>query len=168
MTTPLVLPRGVTGFHGRQGEGPGTVDLKAFKQACFAAARSVRAKVIEVRGAGSDGTARSYHQALLRLDQGGTPQGRAPAILVLCNAHAPLIALADPAHHVAASPVFIDVPALAERLGQVAADLRMLVVADLEQPVTPESIAELNDAEVQQLRYWRPARIGDVVFNHWD
>lgn len=163
MPAPLVLPRGVTGFLGRRGEERGTVDLKAFKQACFATARSVRAKVAEVRGAGSDGMARSCHHARLRLDQGPTP-----AILVLCNAHAPLVAFADPAHHVAASPVFVDARNLAERLGQVAVDFRMLSVADLEQPVRPNAIAELNDAELQQVRYWRPSRIGDVVFNHWD
>jgi hypothetical protein len=31
-----------------------------------------------------------------------------------------------------------------------------------------ELLADLSPAELEQVKYWKPQRIGDVVFNCWD
>ena len=35
-------------------------------------------------------------------------------------------------------------------------------------PVSPRSLTELADDELEQYRYWKPATLGEVLFNHWD
>ena len=35
-------------------------------------------------------------------------------------------------------------------------------------PALPESCKQLAEAELEQAKYWRPRRVGDLLFNFWD
>ncbi|MFD4707853.1 hypothetical protein ACFWM3_23830 [Gottfriedia sp. NPDC058432] len=39
---------------------------------------------------------------------------------------------------------------------------------ELNEPLLLKSENELNSAELNQMAYWKPNRIGEVLFNHWD
>ncbi len=38
----------------------------------------------------------------------------------------------------------------------------------LVQRITDESVEDLSEAEIDQMSYWKPTRVGEVIFNHWD
>ena len=38
----------------------------------------------------------------------------------------------------------------------------------LRKPVTPDDCLQLSRAECEQIRYWRPRTVGEVLFNFWD
>jgi hypothetical protein len=44
----------------------------------------------------------------------------------------------------------------------------VLSVTTLNSPVTDRVTTQLATAEIEQLDYWKPSRIGDVIFNYWD
>ncbi len=33
---------------------------------------------------------------------------------------------------------------------------------------TPELLMDLGPAELEQVNYWKPQRIGELIFNYWD
>ena len=149
------LPRGVTGFnfpeHG--------VPVKRFTSACHTAARQARARVHHVRGA-YEQVMRSFHEAKLTLRDG------TETVRVLCNAHYPIVAFASPAAQEWDVRVqFVECPLLAEHL---SGEFTILSVQDACAGVSPAAIAQLGEAELDQMRYWNPQRIGDVIFNYWD
>ena len=44
---------------------------------------------------------------------------------------------------------------------------RVLTVAELNKPLRQLDNG-LNQAEWEQIAYWKPERIGDIIFNYWD
>jgi hypothetical protein len=40
--------------------------------------------------------------------------------------------------------------------------------AELRQPVTASDLSELAAVEHEQIRYWKPATAGEILFNYWD
>lgn len=54
------------------------------------------------------------------------------------------------------------VAALAE-CGFVIGDL-----AELNRRVTSDDLEMLSPAEQDQAKYWKPKRVGDIIFNWWD
>jgi hypothetical protein len=61
-------------------------------------------------------------------------------------------------------PVFLDCDQLAGAL----AEYNIIPAATLNAPPNEEALALLSDAEHKDIRYWRPSRLGDVIFNWWD
>ena len=43
-----------------------------------------------------------------------------------------------------------------------------LSIFDLEQELTNETINLLDKEEIDQLNYWKPTKIKDIIFNNWD
>lgn len=43
-----------------------------------------------------------------------------------------------------------------------------LSVEDLSLPMSKVDVAELAEAELTQVRYWRPQVLSDLLFNWWD
>jgi hypothetical protein len=62
---------------------------------------------------------------------------------------------------------FIDAPALAE-VFQGFGTYEVCSSAELGVPLKPEACTQLGEAELEQVQYWRPHRVGDLVFNFWD
>ena len=149
------LPKGVTGFDAPKVE----VSAEQFATACHSAARSVGGRVHEIRAAYEEITP-NFHQAVLVL------RDRPDRVRVVCNAHHPIVAFtALPAYDRETRLRFVDCPELAEAL---SGEYSIVSGSDACAAVSAELIAELGEAELIQLRYWKPQRIGDVIFNYWD
>ena len=149
------LPKGVTGFDAPD-EG---VPVKRFTAVCHAAARQVGGRVQQVRAAYEQVTP-NFHEALMTLRHG------TETVRVLCNAQYPIVAFTTPAANEGDVRLeFVDCPELAEAL---RAEFSIITRQDACAGVADELVAQLGDAELHQMRYWRPQRIGDVIFNYWD
>ena len=151
----MILPEGITGFfESGRGVAPPAVDPKSFARACHAAARVVSGSVERFEAAG---IARNYHRAILRQ--------RDAAIAVLCNAHFPWVAFAEASEDLPLR--FLADTALASRIKE-AMPCEVMSLSSLEAHPEAELLANLGDVEREQIRYWRPQRIGEIIFNFWD
>lgn len=149
------LPKGVTGFDAPD-EG---VPVKHFTAACHMAARQIQGRVQQVRAAYEQVTP-NFHEARITVRDG------TDTVRVLCNAHYPIIAFAAmPAFDAGMHLEFRDCLELAEAL---SAEFSIVTRLEACAGITDESLAELGEAELRQMRYWRPQRIGDLIFNYWD
>ena len=149
------LPKGVTGFDAPD-EG---VPVKRFTEACHAAARQVRGRVQQVRAAYEQVTP-NFHEALVSLRDGSE------TVRVLCNAHHTIVAFASPAAREGDVRLrFVDCPELA---GVLSGEFSILSTQEAGAGVSSDVVAQLGETELEQMRYWNPQRIGDVIFNYWD
>lgn len=87
---------------------------------------------------------------------------------VLLNCHFPVVGFAAPPAEGDSGPLrFINGGGLAE-VFRATGEYDVTNRAELEHPIGEEELAPLAPAEMEQVEYWRPARVGDVVFNFWD
>ncbi|MGY2893405.1 hypothetical protein [Deinococcus sp. UYEF24] len=153
----LTLPRGVTGFAASESPYTPATSLRAFRTACHTVARQLHGRVVAVTSCEGQVTP-NFHVAELRLRSG--------VYFVLCNAYHPCLAAASE------SPTWMGEPFLysAELCSttESMSDFRFLQPDQLEQPLTLEALRALGSDELGQLLYWRPKRLGDVIFNFWD
>ncbi|MCP9986382.1 hypothetical protein LUX01_06410 [Streptomyces sudanensis] len=149
------LDRGATGFCGPGGEPANETDLTLFRSACWEAARRIGGRVGELPPAGAS----SFHSAAIT--------SRAEGLVVLCHAHLPVVAFTE-LRPVPGQPLtrFVNPPPWADAF--TAFGFRCLQVEDLSLPMSTVDVAELAEAELTQIRYWRPQSLGDLVFNWWD
>ena len=152
------LPRGVTGFRaGKEAPPLPQMDLPRFRGHCYTAARAVAGTVLGFEPPYN--FTNNFAVGTLDLQPG--------PVAVLLNAHFPFVGFAEPPAVGELKLRFVDVPELVA----VFRGFGVYEVLDreaTEQPLTPEAVAELARAERAQFRYWRPSRVGDVVFNSWD
>ena len=149
------LPTGITGFDSPE-EG---VSVERFRSACQAAVRQAYGKLTQVRAAHEHATT-NFHEALVSLHDGKE------TVRVLCNAYFPIIAFTSPATREGDVRLrFLDCPELARSL---SSEFTVLSAQDAGAGVSPQVISQLGETELAQLKYWKPQRIGDVVFNYWD
>lgn len=145
-----LLRRGITGFALHQ-----AVEFQRFKQAVYAAAQRMSARVISTKIA--DGVTPNFHQADMQVG--------ARKISVICSRCFPIVACVE-------SPVTmsgirpIDAPDVVETM--LAFGFEVADSTELERAVTPEDLEVLSEEERKQLKYWKSQRIGDLVFNWWD
>jgi hypothetical protein len=154
----LRLPRGVTGFRSSMKAPPlPESDVRAFRGHCYAAARAIGGTVLSFEDPYRH--TNNFAASVLR-----HPHGE---VAVLLNAHFPFVGFAVPTAVVDLELRFVDSPDLVE----VFRGFGVYEVLDrnaLEQPLTVEAVADLHKGERGEFKYWRPTRIGDVVFNSWD
>ena len=149
------LPAGVTGFNPPEHE----VDFKGFKQVCYETARRLKGRVHEVRAAYEEVTP-NFHEAILSFYD--DPE----RVRIICNAHFPIVAFCRPATREGDIQLeYIDCAKLADQLRD---SFTVLSAAEASAGVSSELTSNLGEAELDQMRYWSPQRIGDVIFNHWD
>jgi len=131
--------------------------MRAFRGHCYAAARAVGGAVL-----GFEDPYRhtnNFAAGILRLGDG--------PVAVLLNAHFPLVGFAHPPAVGELELRFVDAAALVEAFRGFGG-YQVLDRAALEQRLTPDAVADLDKGERAEFTYWRPTRIGDVVFNSWD
>ena len=63
--------------------------------------------------------------------------------------------------------IFRDRPYLAERIEKYT-NYVVLDTAQLSQKLNDELLIDLCSAELEQIRYWTPQYISELVFNWWD
>jgi hypothetical protein len=158
LVATVKLPQGVTGFRsGKHALSVQETDLRTFRGHCYSAARALAGTVLGFAAPYSY----SNNFAVGSLDVKPVP------VAILLNAHFPLIGFAEPPAIGELALRFVDTPALVEMFRSFGV-YQVLDRAALEQPLTPEAVAELAKAELAQFKYWRPKRVGDVIFNCWD
>ena len=147
----MILPRGITGFWSVNTASPPLLDEKAFRQMCHALARENGGVVTEVE---TDTAARNFYSAKLsRYDQ---------SVFLLQNIHYPYIAFAQ--RDASSRFVLIAPP---EWLQLPEDPVRVLSPNELNQDWRG-LCGELSPKELEQIRYWNPQTVGEIIFNTWD
>lgn len=149
----MKLPPGATGF--TPPPGPRT-DLKAFTAACHHAARTIDATVTGVTPAG---VTPSFHTVDIAHGQ--------HHIAVLRHTTLPSIAFARPRTNGDATVTFVDHPALASALTNLT-DTQALTTEQLQTHLSQVDLNALNPHEHNQINYWNPTTLGELLFNFWD
>lgn len=147
----MILPRGITGFWGTATAPPPHLDEKAFCQMCYSIAMENGGVVTEVD---TDTAARNFYSAKLsRYDQ---------SVFILQNIHYPYIAFAQ--RDAASRFVLISPP---DWLQLSDDPVRVLSPNELNQD-WHGLCGELSPEELEQIRYWNPQTVGEIIFNTWD
>ncbi|MGG3792183.1 hypothetical protein ABEV41_13520 [Geobacillus thermodenitrificans] len=149
----MKLPNGITGFyHANVDPPPPQVDGKPFKQLCFDVAIRSGGKIIDFKR--PQYPANFYYAQVQMVDD---------PLYILLNAHYPYLAVASTVE--CGNIQFIDHPVIDE---QFSPFYQVLQSAELNAPIHPNLISGLNSAELEQISYWKPKTIGEIIFNYWD
>lgn len=162
MTAPFdhsrgLLRPGVTGFGGGGGRPVAAAEFKAACMHALRVTRTGRWLAAEPPGAG-----RNHHRTLVELTHTHA------RVWILLNLEHPLLAFAGADDEHDLHYRFLDLPALAAGFDP---PFECVPAAVLDAPFDLQAATRgglLDPTSLEQARYWRPARLGDLVFNHWD
>lgn len=157
----MILLNGVTGFFDEKNQPSNLQDSKLFKQVCYYVMNKLDGKLIGFKE--PHATAHFYH-ATIRISEKVTH--------LLLNPYYNFLAFASSVSF--GEIVFIDDPLLSRELVDY---YRVLSSVELNRSLSVMQKAgkfyldhqnELNTYELQQIAYWKPKTVGEVIFNHWD
>lgn len=147
----MILPRGITGFGSINTDPPLFLDEKAFCRMCHALAQENGGAVTEVD---TDTAIRNFYSAKVnRYDQ---------SIFLLQNIHYPYAAFAQ--RDASGRFVLTQQP---EWLQLPESPVQFLSSDKLNQD-WHSLRGELSPEELEQIHYWNPQTVGEIVFNTWD
>ncbi|RIU93468.1 hypothetical protein D1864_08370 [Oceanobacillus picturae] len=148
------LPSGVTGFYSLKLEPPPQVDGKQFKQLCFQFASQNRASIMEFH---MPKHPTNFYYALVEMLNN--------RFYILLNEHYPYLAFSSAVDF--GNIKFIDRHDLNNRFSSY---YRILSKRELSTPFNQKNLnkSELNRAELDQITFWEPQTVGQVIFNYWD
>ncbi|MDZ8227866.1 MULTISPECIES: hypothetical protein [unclassified Nostoc] len=153
------LPRGIS-------RGIGFRDLKQFRADCYEVARTIHAKVLEVR---EGGQYRNYRLCRMQLRE--YHNCNSMNVTILLNYYMLAFSSTEDIPF-----VFFDVPLLQAAFESLEYEVpafeslkyEVLTKEYLETDPTEEHVADLSAEELKDYRYWTPNQIGQIIFNHWD
>ncbi len=154
----MQLQRGTTGFWHVDDPPIPSTDAHQFRIDLFHVARVLGANVVHKPRRGAPVECKFY-DALIAIDD--------TQIRILLNIIHPLMAFCRDWESAGSSPDFVDHPELATAFKQLGR-YSVLSLPTLTLPVTKDVTQQLAAAEMEQLDYWKPTRVGDVIFNYWD
>lgn len=159
MASHIELPAGIASLRGWKDDPslPGT-DLHLLTTQCFTAARTLRGRVLQKP---TWDMTTNFAAAVLKFES---------QVIVLVNVIHPVVGFAMPPEHDfhRFGPYnFIDCEPLAAALS-LPADYRIASCEELERPVLKEYLGRLSPPELERARYFRPRRVGDIIFNAWN
>ena len=147
----MTLPRGITGFWNVNTAPPPLLDKKAFRRLCYSIARENDGTVT---GLDTDTQPRNFYSAQIWKHDN--------FIFILQNIHYPYVAFAgqdDSGGFVLTRPPeWLQLPE-----GQV----NFLSLTQLNQD-WHDLCQELGPEELEQIHYWNPQTVGEILFNTWD
>lgn len=147
----MILPRGITGFWSVNAAPLPLLDEKAFCQMCYSIALENGGTVTELD---TDTYPRNFYSVKLsRYDQ---------SIFVLQNVHYPYVAFAQ--RDTSGGFIWISQP---EWLQLPEGSVRFLSPSELTRD-WHDLCGELSPEELEQIRYWDPQTVGEIIFNTWD
>jgi len=149
------LPAGATGF-GPSKQPRGREDAREFLAACHAAARQTGATVTASQQAV---VTPDFDVVLLAYERERVAALRHTLLNIVAFAQS----LGD---HVAPPLAFTDRPGLAQILGEIG--YQVLPAVELRQPTTSADLSNLTAHEHEQIKYWKPETVGELLFNYWD
>ena len=151
----MKLPAGATGF-GPSTQPRGREDTREFLAACHAAARQTGATVTASQRAA---VTPDFDAVVLAYEH--------EHVAALRHALLNVVAFVQvPGDHVAPPLAFTDRPGLAQVLGEIG--YQVLPAAELRQPTTSADLSNLTAHEHEQIKYWKPETVGELLFNYWD
>jgi len=143
------LSKGVTGFFTHDSDPLPKISAKAFKVTCYAVVQTLDGGLEDFCPASYP---KNYHLAKLHISY--------RSFEVYCNAHFPFIAFREAGEYVDA----VHLKQVFEDLGGYQVLSQSILLGCLEQGL----LEALGEVELQQVRYWKPGCVGDVIFNMWD
>lgn len=153
----MYLQRGITGLRHIDDDPLPFCDLGEFRSICFEIAREVGYSV--VRASEKSGIANFATVVFDSTD---------PFIAVLLNHHYPILGFAKAETDESSAELnFIDSDVLAAAFKD-REKYEILSEHQLKQPISDDDYLQLGIAERDQLKYWKPQSIGEVIFNYWD
>lgn len=158
------LPRGSTGFW-RPSESPRPDELLSRTELRARVHAACRRSSWSPASVDDSLRTRNYYQAILTGHRG------APDLQVVANPFVPCVAAAHVARREDGeieAEFQLRFVELDPTLREAFADLAILSPEALRAPLTPPALAELAPAELEQVAYWNPATVGEVLFNLWD
>jgi hypothetical protein len=149
----MKLHKGITGFHNSKDNKPPKIDGKQFKRVCAATVIRSGGKLLEFR---EPQYPLNFYEAEVKVFN--------KQFSILLNEHYPYIAFASVVEF--GKIKFINAP---ELISQLSPFYKVLSVKELNEPLNIKSDSiNLNSAELEQISYWKPKTIGEVIFNFWD
>ncbi len=154
----MLLKRGITGFIPKhECDTLPRFSFEEFQSVVHAAAVALRMSIANSKPCG---ITPNFHRAQLNDSQSSTQ--------VLGHSIYPLIAFAELASEQTCQLRFLDCPRIAATIQTLFPNLIIASLFELSQPIAESDFELLDDVERKQIRYWKPATIGQVVFNWWD
>ena len=153
-----VFPCGITGFWLSTDAPPPATNEREFLAVCHAAAQQLHGKVLS-QDLVADHRACNFSVVTIQLPL--------EDIAVLLNSHIPLIAMSQPLSRQDLTIRFVDSPVLADAIRKCGS-FTILTASELAQRISDDMLADLSNAEMQQIKYWKPATVGAMLFNFWD
>lgn len=157
----MILLNGITGLFDEKNQSSNLQDSKLFKQVCYHVVNKLDGKLIGLK---EPHVTAPYYHATIRISEKVTH--------LLLNPYYNFLAFASSVNY--GEIVFLDDPLLNREFGDY---YRVLSTAELNRSLRVikkagkmvlEHPNELNTFELQQIAYWKPKTVGEVIFNHWD
>jgi len=150
----MKLPNGVTGFYHSKVNKPPQIDGKQFKQLCIDFACRNSGKVIDFI---TPQYPSNFYYAHIEIER--------KRLYILLNEHYPYLAFASLAEF--GNITFINTSVLYEIFSSF---YRVIGTDGLNVPLNHNLLKQtkLNSAELEQIAYWKPDTVNQIIFNNWD
>ncbi|MED4074138.1 hypothetical protein [Priestia endophytica] len=155
------LPYGVTGFYNSTIDKPHEIDDRPFKDICFNLTRKYQGRILDMD---ESKLATNFFKVKININH--------QDLYVLLNMYYPFLTFASDLEFQRLQ--FIDHPVLSKDFMPF---YKVLSKDELSSPlkirkrkgqITLENINKLNTTELEQILYWQPKNVGEVIFNFWD
>lgn len=152
------LPKGITGFTRYTDPPLPSTDEQVFRTVCHAVALALNGDVDYVEPVAKHREKNFSIVTIATHDQ---------HVSVLLHAHYPYLAFASPLSRDQNAISFVDWPAGSNEFRR-RSDYTILTTQELATPFSQTDTSSLADAEREQIKYWRPKTVGEIIFNFWD
>ena len=144
-----MLPNGITGF--RDLKDPYILEQKkrVFQRFCYSIATRYHCEILSFN---FDLTSKNFYSVEIKTEYG--------RLYFLENACYPWIAFAKRLDFTRIE--FIESP-----FDIIDTNVNILTLPELEQS-WHDIVGELSNIELEQIKYWQPNTVGDIIFNFWD
>ena len=151
----MIVRTGITSFYGRNKlpEFP----FAEFKSMAYACAIPCGYSVTHLL---ERGMTPNFHTAKL--------EGPDESFDLLGHSTFPIIAFAEPREEYSCELKFRDVVPIANLLNQMFPDVTVATLDELSRPIAMTDLNQLDRAEIEQVKYWKPHTIGELAYNWWD
>lgn len=144
-----MLPNGITGFRDLDHPYVAEQEKKGFQKLCYSIATRYHCMVASFD---FDLTGKNFYSAEIKTKQG--------SLYLLENAYYPWIAFAKNCD-------YTEIELIESPFDLTEQNIYMLTLSELGQD-WHGFVSQLGEAEREQIKYWKPKTIGDIIFNFWD
>lgn len=146
----MLLPKGITGFIGAE-YNPVLIENQLFKQVCYEFIHLNKGKILSIDI--SLAQKNFYICEMILTDK---------HIYLLMNAYYPYFAFASSVEF--GNITFIDKP---NELIKWSYEIILLSQKELNESYD-RCLELLDNVEMNQIKYWKPINIGEIIYNFWD